>query len=273
MRIGIALGGGGARGLAHLPILQVFDDLGLRPHRIAGTSIGAIAGAAYAAGASAAELIQAADRLINAERIQLASWFDDDERPRHWLQLLSLGWGSNGLLNADRFLELLQQQWGISTFDALRIPLTVVATDYWAREEVVLQEGDVIAALAASMAVPGIFPPRQMGDRWLVDGGAVNPVPFDLLLDDCDLTIAVDIMGHRPGDHHAAPDLLECIFGSSQIMQRSIIQHKLELRRPDIYLAPEIHSVRVLEFNKAEQIYAESETACEQLRTALKALL
>ncbi|QDT35176.1 patatin-like phospholipase family protein [Thalassoglobus polymorphus] len=273
MKIGLALGGGGARGLAHLAILQVFDEFGIRPHRIAGTSIGAIVGAAYASGTTASELQDAAHQLILSEDIPVSSWFSHDGPARHWLQLLSPSWGLQGLMDAERFLAEYQHLYQIDTFDDLKIPMQIVAADYWTRQQIVIDSGDVMTAVRASMAVPGLFAPVQHENYLLVDGGAVNPVPFDLLFNDCDFTIAVDIMGHRDLDHSEPPNLIECILGTFQIMQKSILEQKLLARRPDVYLSPEIYAVRVMEFNKISQITEQTQAACEQLREVLRSHL
>ena len=273
MRVGIALGGGGARGLAHVAILEILDELGIRPHRIAGTSIGAVVGAVYAGGATAAEMRSAAEAITQTSMDRLREWFQNPQRPVHWLQLLAPEWEATGLLSAERFLSQLQEQFQLSTFDALSIPLSIVATDYWSRSEVVFTEGDVLTAVRASMAVPGIFPPLLWNDKLLTDGGAVNPVPFDLLFADCDYTIAVDVMGRRSAEPDLAPNFLETMLGTFQIMERVIIDQKLASRRPDLYLAPDICGVKVLEFNKLDQIFAETEPVCAQLRAALKPLV
>lgn len=273
MRIGIALGSGGARGLAHIAVLEVLEQMGIRPCRIAGTSIGAVVGAAYASGASVAELKNEVNELVHLSNERLQAWFQNPERPIHWLQFLAPEWGSAGLLQADEFLQGLKERFQLGTFDSLSIPLQVVAGDFQSRAEVVLAEGEVITAVQASMAVPGIFTPVTIRNRLLVDGGSVNPVPFDLLFDDCDLTIAVDVMGQRAHSDDEMPNFLEVVLASFQIMQRSIIDAKMQHRTPDLYVAPEIHGVRTLEFNKADQIFAETRPACDQLRKSLEAIL
>lgn len=273
MRVGLALGGGGARGLAHIRILEVLEEVGIRPHRIAGTSIGAIMGVVYASGATATEMRSAIDEITHISGEEFRQWFQNHDRPVHWLQLLAPEWGPSGLLRADRLLSELKERFRLSDLESLAIPVSIVATNYRSQSQVVFTEGDVMTAVQASMAVPGIFPPVIIDDTLLTDGGAVNPVPFDLLFDDCDFTIAVDVMGHRLAEPDAVPSFLELMFGTFQIMERSIVDEKLARRAPDLYIAPDINGVRVLEFNKTDQIFAEAEPACVQLRRSLEDLL
>ena len=272
-KVGLALGGGGARGLAHILMLEVLEELGIRPHRIAGTSIGAIVGSLAASGLPAAEIRQSAEALVRADFNLLGEWFQGRQLSPHWLQLLSIEWGSGGLLNPDRFFDELQQFGQLTTFDALPIPLTIVAADYWTRQQVVFDSGDVLTAVHGSMAVPGIFAPVPVDDWLLIDGGTVNPVPFDLLLDDCDLTIAIDVLGSRGDGDRTVPSVIESVLSTFQVMEQAIITEKLSDRAPDIYVRPEVTDVRVLEFNKLDQILTQALPARDQLRRELEALL
>jgi NTE family protein len=198
-RIGIALGGGGARGLAHILMLEVLDELGIVPHRIAGTSIGAIIGLLYASGRSARDIRGLLDQLTVAQN---ESWFEalTDTNGLRWLGFLSPEFSRGGLLNPDGFLAYLKEMVGVERFDQLKLPLMMVATDFWKREEVILDSGPLIPAVQASMALPGVFAPVTLDGRLLVDGGLVNPVPYDLLGDDCDITIAVNVIAQH--NHH-----------------------------------------------------------------------
>lgn len=268
-RIGLALGGGGAKGIAHVLMLEVFDELGIRPHRIAGTSIGAVMGALYAGGMSGAGIHALIDRLTVSED---ESWMESvfDEEVLRWLEFIDPTTARGGLIESGAFIRFLREQITVERFADLRYPLQVVATDFWQRDAVVFDSGELFPAVQASMAVPGLFPPVQYRGRLLVDGGLVNPVPWDLLLDDCDLVVAVDVLGERTAGEEAIPSVTEITFNSFQIMQAAIIAEKLRRQPPAIYIRPDIENVRVLEFYKAGQILAQSRPARDRLRRELQ---
>lgn len=267
-KIGLALGSGGAKGLAHIAILEVLDEFGIRPHCIAGTSIGAIAGVLYASGHRGRDIRQVVERFALRDGERLGDLFNRRGELLKWLNIIDLNWGGSGLLKADAFLEQLMQRTRGTRFDDLQIPLKVVAADFWQREQVVLESGELRPAIQASMALPGVFNPVVMDKRVLVDGGAVNPVPFDIL-EDCDLVIAVNVIGTRTESTDLVPSMAEAVFNTFQIMQASILRHKLERQPPDILISPDIVDIQMLEFYKAEQVLAQAEAACAELRQQL----
>ncbi len=266
--VGIALGSGGAKGLAHIAALEVLDDLGIKPVAISGTSIGAIIGAMYASGLSAREVREAVDELIAMP--QSFEQFRKSKRSFGWLELLALEFGRSHLLQADVFLSEIETIMGVSDFSELAIPLQVVAADFWARKEVVFSSGPLIPAVEASFCLPGVFRPVKIDNRLLVDGGSVNPVPFDLLRDRCDIVVAVDVLGFRQPQEDLLPNYTEALFNTFQIAAKTIVNQKLKSHPPDILIEPEIHNVRMLEFQKAEQIYRESAAECERLAGELQ---
>ena len=150
--------------------------------------------------------------------------------------------------------------------------MRIVAADFWKRSEVVFESGELKPALQASMALPGIFVPMVQDGRVYVDGGAVNPVPFDLL-DDCDIVIAINVMGTRSESATLIPAFSEAVFNTFQIMQTTILQQKLAEQPPDIYIAPDIVDVRVLDFHKAEQVFQQAEPAKQALRSRIESVL
>jgi len=271
-KIGIALGGGGAKGLAHILMLEVIDELGIKPHRIAGTSIGAIAGMLYASGMSGKNIRENIEQMSLMEEDSFTDAFTKKDVFK-WLQFIDIGWKDGGLLKADSFLDHLMQEVKISTFEELTIPLMVVAADFWNREQIVFETGDLRTAVHASMAIPGIFNPVVIDRQVLVDGGVVNPVPYDLVLNDCDITIAIDVMGNRTESEDLIPSFSESIFNTFQIMQKSILRQKIAAHPPDIYIAPDIVDIQMLEFYKAEEVFRQAQSARDQLRTELEKLL
>ncbi|WP_019624146.1 patatin-like phospholipase family protein [Thioalkalivibrio thiocyanoxidans] len=266
--IGLALGSGGAGGLAHIAILQAFDDLGLQPDHIAGTSIGAIIGGLYAAGLSAEEILDIFDDFAGSEMDALSRLARSD---LELFELIPLRLGRNALLDADTFLRFLAEHTPARSFDELRIPLTVVATDYWTSQTVALQEGELFPAIAASMAVPGLFEPVPADDgRLLIDGGASNPLPYDLLQDKADIVIAVDVSGAWNASDRPQPGLTDLLFKTFSVMQKSLIREMIKRERPDLYLTPDTGGAQLLHFNRIHLILDAAQPSADELRHYLK---
>ena len=259
------------RDLAHIAMLEVLDRLDVNVVAVSGTSIGAIIGTLYASGKSAVEVRGAIDALLDTPD-NLHEAFES-KRLFGWMNLLDLEIGRSHLFQADAFLSELETLVGVDRLEDLPIPMSVVAADFWAREEVVFDSGPLLPAVAASFCLPGVFKPVVIDERVLVDGGSVNPVPFDLLRGQCDIVIAVDVLGKRvPGDD-LMPSYTEALFNTFQIAEKAIVRGKQKANAPDIYIEPAIKDVKVLDFDKSESIYAQSSSECERLETELKALL
>lgn len=269
MRIGLALGGGGAKGLAHILMLEAFDELSITPAVVTGTSIGAVLGMLYCAGMSAVQIRQKMLELTITRQDTLRD-IVTRKSLRKWFGILDPEFNGHGLLNADGFLDYLLELVPARDFADLKIPLRVVAADFWQREECVMDNGLLKPAIKASMCLPGIFTPTVVGSKVLVDGGAVNPVPYDILPKDCTLTVAVDVMGRRSESPAGVPDLMNAVLNTFQIMQRSITREKLRAAQPDIYLEPDIIDIGMLEFHKAPDIFAQAQPAKDQLKRLLQ---
>lgn len=266
--IGLALGSGGAGGLAHIAMLQVFDDLGIRPDRIAGTSIGAVIGALYAAGLSAEE-IRGIFSEFGGSSLDALSRLADPDADLTLDELVEIDIEHAGLFDADRFLAFLATRIEARTFADLEIPLEIVATDYWSGEAVVLKEGDLFYAIKASMAVPGLFPPVPHGEQLLVDGGLANPLPFDLLVGRTGLVVAIDVSGSRSRVGQEPVEWNRLVFSTIEIMQQSIIAARMRAGRPDIYIKPDIGDVRLLQFNRVDRVLEQAAPAARALRQRL----
>ncbi|WP_018871933.1 patatin-like phospholipase family protein [Thioalkalivibrio sp. ALJ16] len=266
--IGLALGSGGAAGLAHIAVLQVFDELGTQPDRITGTSIGAVIGALYAAGLNADEILDLFDDFAGSELDALTGLAQSNLRLR---DLIPLRLGHDALLDSGEFLRFLSEHTEAREFDDLRIPLAVVATDFRTGENVVIDEGDLFAAVEASMAVPGLFAPVQRDDQYLIDGGASNPLPYDLLQGQYDYVIAVDVSG--TGERNDTDDLgiTDLLFKSFSIMQGSIIRQMKRYDPPDLYLVPDTDGIRLLHFNRIGEIMEKAQPVADELREQLAA--
>lgn len=271
-KIGIAFGGGGARGLAHISMIEVFEELGIKPSIISGTSIGAIMGAFYAAGYDSKEMKKMLKRLLfpRNDKVFDFLWKSDIIK---MFTMFDPQFLKSGLIKGERFQKFLQFELGINTFEELKIPLKIIATDYWNKEEVIFEKGKLLPAIKASYSLPGLLTPVKINNKILVDGGIVNPLPFDVLLNDCDITIAVDVTAYKTSNGKEYPPTFEAIFTSYQIMQHSISQQKLKFISPDIYIRPEITDVRVFDFSKHESIFEQAKAAKESLKQQLEKLL
>jgi NTE family protein len=272
-KLGIALGGGGAKGVAHVLMLEALEELGWQPYCISGTSIGAIVGALCASGNSAKQL---RDDLTTASFSEDGSFIDDifTKDLSRWWDILDLNFSGKGLLDVKNFLARLQSKLKVSTFEELEIPLRIVATDFWKREQIVFDSGPLLPAVHASMALPGVFQPVQIDGRVLIDGGAVNPVPFDVLPADCEVVVAVDVIGQRePIDGDPLPSFGDAIFNTVQIFEKPIVREKLKQRAPTIYIEPEITDIKVLDFFKAADVFRQAESAKARLKVELIKLM
>ena len=270
-KVGLALGGGGAKGLAHVEMLAVFDELGIRPHRIAGTSIGSIMGALYASGLSAQRIRAGVARMVISKGDSLKQALQKKDVLR-WIEFLDIDFGRSGIFKGDKFVEFLYESIHVDRFEDLAIPLRVVATDFWNSEQVVMDSGDLLQAVKASMGLPGVFTPVMRDNRVLIDGGGVNPVPHDLL-DECDLVVAIDVMGRMQEKKRHVPNLFRAVLGTFDIMQNSIISAKRALTPPDIYIRPDIVGIDILDFHKADAIYAQAAPARRELKALLQKAL
>ena len=272
-KLGIALGGGGAKGVAHILMLEALEELGWQPYCISGTSIGAIIGALYASGNSAKAL---REDLTAASFSEDGSFFDDifNKDLSRWWDMLDLNFGGKGLLDAREFLARLHSKLKVSTFEELEVPLRIVAADFWEREQIVFDSGRLLPAVHASMALPGVFQPVQINGRVLIDGGVVNPVPFDALPEACDVVVAVDVIGQRElNEADPLPSFGDAIINTVQIYEKSIVREKLRQRAPTIYIEPEITDIKVLEFFKAADVFRQAEPAKQKLKNELEKLL
>jgi NTE family protein len=269
-RIGLALGAGGAKGIAHVLALEAFDQAGLRPYVIAGSSIGAIIGAVYAAGYSA-----------KAIRNHLLGLFRD--RPDVMARVFRARAGSfsdifSGALGAAIQMDgeaLLREFWPPSMperFCDLRIPFVAVSTDYHGRKAATHGEGSLRRAVAASLAVPGLVKPVEIDKRLHIDGVVANPLPFDVLPQDCDVIIAIDVVGGpEPSDSLVYPTALEATLGAFQIMQARIVEAKIATAGDKLHVVrPAIAQFASLDFFAARRILQAAEPIREKVADILE---
>ncbi|MCL7451576.1 MAG: patatin-like phospholipase family protein [Anaerolineae bacterium] len=193
-KLGLALGGGGVRGLAHVGVIRALEREGIAIDCIAGSSVGSLVGAAYAAGFRG-------DRLVD---LALST---------HWRDLATFVWPDNGFVSFERMEHALAERFGDRSFSELDIPYAAIAADLATGEQVTLREGKLAAAVRASCSVPGIVTPVEIGGRVLVDGGAVNNLPISVVRElGADVVLAVAL-----GDPSAGPPQ-----GTFQVALRAI---------------------------------------------------
>ena len=270
--VGLVLGGGGARGLAHILMLEVFDEFGIKPTVIAGTSIGAIFGAAYAAGLSGREIREATEETL-ANRFDLIRGLFSARAPRADRSRNPFA-ARNAFLAPGALLDVVLPQRVPQHFEALGIPLKIVASDFYALESVVFSSGPLRPAVAASIALPVIFEPVLIEGRSLVDGGLTNPLPFDLVAEEADILVAIDVSGAPvPSPSRARPTAVEALFASSFLFERSIVREKLKAHRPDIYIDAGTGRYQALDFLKVRHILDAARPAQEMLRRELSRVL
>ena len=272
MNIGLALGAGGARGLAHIVLLEAFEELGIRPGIISGTSIGAIIGAAFAAGLSTAEMKAAVEEVRQSKPGRFWHLYERSEFFAAFA-ILDPTMETGGLIKGEKFIQFLQSKIRVRRFEELTIPLLLVATKYWKREQVILSKGDLLRAVRASYALPGLLTPVKFGRDLLVDGGLMNPLPYDVIDPWCDISIAIDVSVKESVTRSEMPHAQEVLFSAYQILQNSVVREKLNQNRPDILIQTQIKNVRALEFTKADSIYQQALPAKEELKKRLEQLI
>lgn len=279
--LGIALGSGGARGLAHIGVLEELEGLGIQPDRVTGTSIGSLVGAGYCSG-----------RLKEMRELALSL-----DLRTFFFRIMDFGMPHSGFVEGKRILALLEELMPGATFASLNKPFRCVATNLKTGEEVVFSDGPIHPAIRASISIPGIFTPAQSGDEFLIDGGLVNPIPVELLRDmGASKTLAVDVnLGCLKRDESKAiearsdagglvewiervgakfsaqdsghlekikewfkpdptPNMIDVLGGTLHIIENQISKIRLKIEKPDFVLTPEVGDIEVLDFHHAKDI-------------------
>jgi NTE family protein len=250
--IGLALGGGFARGFAHLGVLQVLEQNDIPVSHIAGTSVGSILGAAYASGAPLARIIETCRTLRFRD---IARW-----------RVSRLGLASNSRLG-----NLIERVFESRRFEDLHIPLAVVATDLTSGEPVVFTQGNLVDAIRASCAFPGLFEPVEIGTRCLADGGLVAPVPTRAARDLGAAPVIGVSVGMQDGHRGAPTNIFQVVSRAVSAAQK----HQLEIweRSADLVLRPDVQSLAWDDFDKAEEAIAAGAVVARRALTQIEKLL
>jgi len=271
-RVGLALSGGGARGLAHIGVLRVLEREGIPMDFLAGTSMGGVIAAGYAAGLSPDDL--------EKEALAVA-------RTRRLLRLIDPALPNGGLIRGQRLLAYFEQHLGQRTFSDLRLPLALEAVDLNTRQEIVLREGPVALALRATTAVPGLLMPVEVNGWRLVDGGVLNNLPVDVAREmGAEVVIAVDIgptreagIGRWIGNRRWVPEGLSATLmvldDTLGTLMTASQEHKLRQFPPEVLIRPAIPTdVNVFAgYERAAELIAAGERAAEAHLPEIKSLL
>lgn len=266
-RIGVALGGGSARGLTHIPYIEAMDEMGLKPSVIAGTSIGALIGAGWANGMSGAELREHSFAVLGTMRIIAGRlWGAKVRNLGNFFQS-----GLNMQLDAGLVVDAFLPDGFPHDFKDLKIPFYVVATDFQSWHQAVFSSGPLRNAIAGSIAIPSLFKPVPFANHLLVDGGVVNPLPLDQASADTDILVGIDVNGD-PSElmNKTNHKMLDVWFGSAQIMMHSLTAHMMAAYPPDVYVRPHLSAFGALEFWRVREIVAHVEKDKDNFKRALE---
>ena len=252
-KLGLALGGGAARGFAHIGVIQVLEENGIKPDMVVGTSAGSVVAAFYASGKTGAQLQWLADSM---DESQLTDW--------------TVPFMSRGMLRGEALGRYINTQLNGAKIEDLKIPLGIVATDLQNGDGILFRRGDIATAVRASSAVPSVFEPVRIGNKDYVDGGLVSPVPVRYARQmGADIVIAVDISS-RPEDAKTT-DMLKVLLQTFSIMGKSISQ--LEMAQAEVVVRPAMSDVGSTEFAARKKSIEAGRAAMKLALPALKAAL
>jgi NTE family protein len=289
-QVGLALGSGSARGWAHIGVIRALEEAGVRPDLVCGTSIGALVGAAYAAG----ELDRLESWVLGLQIGDVVGFAD-----------VSLG---AGLLKGDRLMQFFRSNFADRPVDQLGVPFGAVATSLQTGAEVWLRSGSTLDAVRASIALPGIFTPVRWEGSLLVDGGLANPIPVSLARAmGADVVIAVDlgsdILGRRfraaaaleappsppqwmrklreslsafapaqSREEPPLPSMIDVLSASLDIVLVRIARSRMAGEPPEVLVAPRLARLRLLDFHRAKEAIEEGRRAVERVAHNLAVL-
>jgi NTE family protein len=243
-KIGLALGAGGARGFAHVGVLQVLEKMGVQVDMIAGSSMGSLVGALYCSGMETHYIEQLA---VNLKR-------------RHWIDFSVVP--KMGFVNGQRFQEMCRFLTKGQNLEDLPVPLAVIATDVEKGERVVFREGPIHEAVRASISIPGIFVPHRYLGRVLVDGAVIDRVPVQVAREmGADIVIAVDVGLYDKAT--PVKSVFDVISQSIEIMEREILRTRI--LNADVVIRPEVGHISSTAFTQIDECVALGREACERV--------
>ena len=260
-KLGIAFGGSGAEGIACVAYVMALEKLDVKPDIVSGTGVGGVVASMFAAGMSGEDMI---DFMKEVD-------FPGSKRP---INLNKIRDARQGILDDLGLEEYYKMVVPIKVFDRLYFPLKIVAADYVTGSETVFDDGDVARAVRAGVSVPGIFSPYEADGVVYIDGSCVNPVPFDIIRDDCDVLAAIDPTVNQALDEK---DDLVTVFSATMsaynAMKKSLTREKLNACKADICESATIEDITTFDFWRYEEIIASTNEKAERFALRLKSLL
>ena len=258
-KIGLALGAGGARGIAHIGVVKELEKNNIKVNMIAGCSMGALVGAYFALGGDVHEL----------EKTALSF-----NRKRSLNKIIDLSWSRRSLvkgLKVSRFIEDLIQN---KKFEETEIPLKIVATELSGGEEAILDKGNISDAIRASISVPGIFPPIEINGKYFLDGGLVNPTPVDVVQEmGAEVIIAVDFFISTKQEFKN-PGVFTVLMQAYEIMREQTVKHRLKEDKNIIIIKPNIRgTIDSFKFHDVKKIIESGAEATRKAMPEIKKLI
>ncbi|MEJ6952153.1 patatin-like phospholipase family protein [Natronospora cellulosivora (SeqCode)] len=248
IKIGLALGAGAARGMAHIPILEVLEEEGIRIDMIAGTSIGSLIGGVYAAGVPIKYIKEIAKEL-------------------NWDHITDITFPRKGLIKGEKLLSFLELITQGKNIEDLKIPFRAIACDIEKGEHVVLENGSLARAIRASTSIPGIYVPFKHQNRVLVDGAVLDPVPIATLRKmDADIVIAVDVSVKNV--HYEADNIFHILFNTFDIIQHELEKYKTF--ESDIIIKPDLNNCNSFDLNAYNECFKAGQDAIYQALPRIK---
>ncbi len=250
--VGVAFGGGAARGVAHIGALKVLAEEGIRIDRVAGTSVGSVVGAMVSAGIPWQRILESARRI-------------------DWPDIASVAIPRRGFLRMDRFEGLIRATVGVERFEDLPVPFSAVAVDLSSGKEVVFTSGPLARGVRASCSVPGVFEPLVEGEGVLVDGGLLNEVPADVVRRmGAEVVLAITLTADR---RHDAPPrtIIDIMYYSFDLLMSTRTQHGLA--GADLVVAPDLAGFSYRDLRRADELFARGEAAMRGAVGELKGMI
>ena len=240
-KIGIALGGGAARGYAHIGVLNAIDELNIPISYVSGTSIGSFIGALYASG----------NLKIFENEVRSRNSFMKDV-----LFKLDPVFPKLSIMNGNEVIKIFKELTDIRTFEELKIPLTTVATDIINNKKIESNKGDIINAIKASIAIPGVLTPTYVNENLCVDGGLIDPVPLQSIVDmGSDITLAVNLYGLQSSEKNDNNyNIVDIVDRSAKIILNNVTHLSFKNNEPDILIEPPIDQFKGWDFHRSNEL-------------------
>lgn len=259
-KIGLALGSGGSRGVAHIGVIKALEEEGIRPDYIVGCSMGSVVGAAYAKGLTVDEMFEAVSKIKALQLIDLTA-----------IPLTRLA-----LLRGNKMFNLLANTLGDVAFDQLKIPFRCIASDLYSGRLVTLSEGNVTQAVKASSSIPGVFPPVKLDGKLLVDGGVLCRVPTEQVKEmGADVVIAVDVLDNAKEPVTEVKNIVAMVVRVFDMMDhnRNEMQKTITGCKDEVWVVPEIKGMVQYEIKNFDRAYEEGYAATKAKMQEIKELI